>query len=136
MSAGYIESVLRRFRNPALRHLLSQIAWDGSQKLPFRIFGTVLDAIEARRPLARLCVPIAAWFHFVRRKALRGERAVDPLAEQLFEVGAACTGDAVHDVRAFLALDRVFSAPLAANAGFVAALTNAYAELLQQRRQP
>ena len=106
----YIESVLRRFRNPALRHLLSQIAWDGSQKLPFRFLGTVLDAIEARRPLARLCMPIAAWFHFVRRKALRGERAVDPLAEQLFEVGAACNGEAVHDVRAFLALDRVFSA--------------------------
>jgi fructuronate reductase len=134
--SDYIEAVLRRFRNPALRHLLSQIAWDGSQKLPFRIFGTVLDAIEARRPLARLCMPIAAWFHFVRRKALRGERAVDPLAEELFEVGAACTGHAPHDVRAFLALDRVFSAPLAANAGFVTALTNAYAELLQQRRQP
>ncbi len=45
----YIETVLRRFRNPALNHLLSQIAWDGSQKLPFRLLGTVQDAIEARR---------------------------------------------------------------------------------------
>jgi fructuronate reductase len=134
--AEYIEAVLRRFRNPALRHLLSQIAWDGSQKLPFRIFGTVQDAIEAHRPLGRLCRPIAAWFHFIRRKAQQGERATDPLAEQLFEIGTACTGDAGHDVRAFLALDRVFPAALVTNGEFVAALTHAYAELLQHVRQP
>ena len=134
--ADYIESVLRRFRNPALRHLLSQIAWDGSQKLPFRIFGTVQDAIQARRPLARLCMPIAAWFHFIRRKALQGERAVDPQAEQLFVIGTACNGAAAHDVRAFLALDRIFPATLATNAEFVTALTNAYAQLLQHVRQP
>ena len=134
--ADYIESVLRRFRNPALRHLLSQIAWDGSQKLPFRIFGTVQEAIQARRPLARLCTPIAAWFHFIRRKALQGERAVDPQAELLFAIGAACNGEAAHDVRAFLALDRVFPATLTTNAEFVTALINAYAQLLQHVRQP
>jgi fructuronate reductase len=134
--AEYIETVLRRFRNPALRHLLSQIAWDGSQKLPFRIFGTVQDAIAARRRLDRLCMPVAAWFHFIRRKAQQGERVTDPLADRLFEIGAACTGEAAHDVRAFLALDRVFPAALATNAEFVAALTNGYAQLLQQVRQP
>jgi fructuronate reductase len=132
--SDYIATVLRRFRNPALRHLLSQIAWDGSQKLPFRLFGTVLDAIEARRPLARLCLPIAAWLHFVRRKARLGERVVDPLADRLFEIGTACTGEAARDVRIFLALDRVFPAPLVTNAGFVAALTDAYAQLLEQGR--
>jgi len=132
----YIEAVLRRFRNPALRHLLSQIAWDGSQKLPFRILGTVQDAIEAQRPLAQLCMPIAAWFHFIRRKAQQGERAIDPLAEQLFEIGAACVGEASHDVRAFLALDRVFPVTFVTNAAFVNALSNAYAKLLQQGRQP
>jgi fructuronate reductase len=130
---AYIETVLRRFRNPALRHLLSQIAWDGSQKLPFRLFGTVLDAIEAQRPLARLCVPIAAWFHFVRRKALRGERVVDPSAEQLFEIAQACNGEAAHDVRAFLELS-VFPRSLRGNAAFVTELTRAYAQLLEQGR--
>jgi fructuronate reductase len=134
--AAYIETVLRRFRNPALRHLLAQIAWDGSQKLPFRLLGTVLDAIEAQRPLARLCLPIAAWFHFIRHKAQRGERVVDPLAEQLFAIGSACSGEAAHDVRAFLTVDRVFPAALVAHAGFVATLTAAYAQLLQNGRQP
>ena len=133
--AGYIETVLRRFRNPALRHQLSQIAWDGSQKLPFRLFGTVMDAIEAQRPPARLCMPIAAWFHFIRRKALRGERAVDPLAKQLFEIGQSCNGEAAHDVRAFLELS-VFPEALRGNAAFFTELSRAYGQLLEQRRQP
>jgi fructuronate reductase len=131
----YIETVLRRFRNPALNHLLSQIAWDGSQKLPFRLLGTVQDAIEARRPLSRLCVPIAAWFHFIRRNALQDERVVDPLAQQLFDIGRTCNGEAAHDVRAFLEIT-VFPQSLRANAAFVSDLTRAYAQLLQQRRQP
>jgi fructuronate reductase len=133
--ADYIERVLRRFRNPALRHRLSQIAWDGSQKLPFRLFGTVMDAIESQRPLARLCVPIAAWFHFIRRKALRGERTVDPLAKQLFEIGQSCTGEAAHDVRTFLELT-VFPQALRTNAAFVTDLSRAYAQLLEHVRQP
>jgi fructuronate reductase len=131
----YIETVLRRFRNPALNHLLLQIAWDGSQKLPFRLFGTVQDAIEARRPLARLCVPIAAWFHFIRRKALQGELTLDPLAHQLFEIGCACNGEGIHDVRLFLELS-VFPGALRGNAAFVNELATAYARLLQQSWQP
>jgi fructuronate reductase len=132
---GYIEAVLQRFRNPTLHHMLSQIAWDGSQKLPFRLLGTVLDAIEARRPLERLCLPIAAWFHFVRRKAMQGERIADPLAEQLLDIGRACNGEAAHDVRAFLELS-VFPLSLRANAEVVAALARAYAQLLEQGGQP
>ena len=37
---AYIHSILERFRNPAMAHELAQIAWDGSQKLPFRLLGT------------------------------------------------------------------------------------------------
>jgi fructuronate reductase len=129
----YIEAVLQRFRNPALRHLLSQIAWDGSQKLPFRLFGTVLDAIEARRPLSRLCLPIAAWFHFIRRKARLGELCNDPLAPQLLAIGNACTGEAARDVDAFLALT-IFPRTLTGSGEFVAALINAYDDLTDSYR--
>lgn len=124
--AQYIESILRRFRNPALRHLLSQIAWDGSQKLPFRLFGTIRDALDAGRPIERLCMPVAAWLHFIRRKATKRELATDPLAAQLLEIGTACTGEAQADVRAFLSLGSVFPAALAGNAKFVAALERGY----------
>ena len=43
---GYCEAILKRFRNPAIRHLLAQIAWDGSQKLPIRILASLTEALE------------------------------------------------------------------------------------------
>lgn len=131
----YIESVLRRFRNPALSYQLAQIAGDSSQKLPFRLLGTVLDAVKAHRPLDRLCLPIAAWFHFVCRKARERERLSDPLAQQLLDIGSTCSGDVAHDVGAFLTLS-IFPQELRQSAEFVAALDRGYAQLLQQLRQP
>lgn len=127
--AAYAQAILARFRNPEIRHLLSQIAWDGSQKLPFRILGTVADALEAGRPVDRLALPLAAWMHFVRRRAAESVKIVDPLADRLVETAAGCAGDAAADVARFLALEPVFSRELAANAAFVAALEKAYGDL-------
>jgi len=125
----YIDSIMQRFANPFIRYLLSQLAWDGSQKLPFRILGTIGDNLAAGRPIERLCIPVAAWFHFIRRKALRGERATDPLATRLLDIATACTGEPAHDVRLFLSLDTVFSADLRSNPNFQAALARAYERL-------
>jgi fructuronate reductase len=126
---AYIEAILRRFRNPAIRHALAQIAWDGSQKLPIRLLGTIRDNLETGRPIERLCVPIAGWMQFVRRQAARGERVTDPLAERLFEVGSACQNRSKFDVPAFFGLDTVFPSDLAHDATFTNALARAYDEL-------
>ena len=125
----YIDAVLGRFRNPAIRHLLAQIAWDGSQKLPFRILNTMLEALAAGRTIDRMCVPIAAWFHFIRRKAAQGEAITDPMAETLSELGRRCTGDATHDVDAFLSLPRFWPAELTKNEQVRSALVRAYERL-------
>jgi fructuronate reductase len=125
----YIQAILKRFRNPAIRHALAQIAWDGSQKLPFRLLGTIEDNLAAGRPVDRLCVPVAAWLHFIRRKAVQGEQVIDPLAERLFDVGRACQNRASADLPAFLALDSVFAPTLAGNEIFASALARAYGGL-------
>ena len=39
--AAYRAALLDRFANPRIRHLLAQIAADGSQKVPIRILPTV-----------------------------------------------------------------------------------------------
>jgi fructuronate reductase len=148
--AAYIEAILKRFRNPGLRHALAQIAWDGSQKLPFRIFGTIADNLAAQRPIDRLCIPVAAWMHFVRRAALDGKRVTDPLARELFEIGAACRNNASADLPRFFTLGSVFPHSLTSNPRFKAELALAYdamrggpgswpldlRDLLQSRRQP
>jgi fructuronate reductase len=123
---AYIDAILKRFRNPAIRHALAQIAWDGSQKLPFRLLGTISDNLAAGRPIDRLCVPVAAWMHFVRRQAALGERVVDPLSERLFEIGRACQNRASLDLPAFLALTCVFPPALAAEDTFRSGLARAY----------
>jgi fructuronate reductase len=124
----YIDAILQRFRNPDIRHLLSQIAWDGSQKLPVRILGTISDALALGRLIDRLCLPVAAWMHFVRRQARNGSALVDPLDETLREIGSTAPGDTQADVAAFLKLDAVF-AQVSGNPRFVESLSNAYAAL-------
>jgi fructuronate reductase len=124
--SGYIDAILKRFRNPAMAHALAQIAWDGSQKLPIRLLGTISDNLAAGVPIDRLCMPVAAWMHFVRRRALHSERVVDPLADRLYDIGRACQNRAALDLPAFLALDSVFPPALAQNERFRNALGRAY----------
>ncbi|MEA9590047.1 mannitol dehydrogenase family protein [Xanthomonas sp. WHRI 10064A] len=124
----YSDAILARFRNPAIRHLLAQIAWDGSQKVPVRLLSTIGDALAAGQQIDRLCLPLAAWLQFVRRQAHTGIALIDPLSEVLSALGREATGDAGHDIALFLKLDAVF-APLSADVRFSSALTTAYAAL-------
>ncbi len=123
---AYIQAVLRRFTNPNMQHQLAQIAWDGSQKLPVRILGTVRDALVAGRPIDRLCLPLAAWMRFVLHAARRGEQVNDPLSATLLEIGRNCTGQGAHDVPAFLALETVFPADLRHDPRFTEPLISLY----------
>jgi fructuronate reductase len=126
---SYIDALLTRFSNPAIDHRLSQIAWDGSQKLPVRILGTISDALASGRPVGHLVVGIAAWMLFVERQATAGVAVVDPLAEQLAQVGRA------GGVDAFLALNAMFSPALAGDPEFTGPLRKAY-EALQSGSLP
>ncbi len=122
--AVYADAVLDRFRNPVIRHLLSQIAWDGSQKLPYRLLETTAEALAAGRPIERLAVPVAAWIGFLRRKAGAGETITDPLADRL-----AAAATRAEPVDAILALRQVFPERLAGDAGYRNAVSNALTKL-------
>ncbi len=128
-AAGYIDAILRRFRNREMRHLLAQIAWDGSKKLPVRLIATVQEALQAGRPVGRLAMPLAAWMRFVARQAQRRVPIVDPSADRLQRIGSACSGEENRDVPRFLELDSVFPPALAAQKPFAAAVQAAYAAL-------
>jgi fructuronate reductase len=129
LDAGtYVDAILERFRNPAIHHKLSQIAWDGSQKLPVRLLPTIAEAMVQGRDIGALCLSIAAWLQFVRRQARSGVPLIDPMDETLRFIGRACSGNADADVAAFLRLDAVFG-PLSRDPRFAAALRSAYAAL-------
>jgi fructuronate reductase len=122
----YIRAILERFRNPGVRHLLSQIAWDGSKKLPVRILATVGDALASGRPVERLAVPVAAWMRFVARQAHAGIPIVDPDAARLADIGRACNGRADHDLGRFEGVESVMPRGLLANPAWKRALETAY----------
>jgi len=125
----YIGDILARFRNPAIAHQLSQIAWDGSQKLPIRLLATAAEARAGGRPVERLAVGVAAWMAFVRRQAQAGAAIVDPLAERLSAIGKACDGDPTRDVARFMDLTEVFSQDHMTDFAFHGALVAAYGRL-------
>ena len=116
----YSDEILGRFRNPAIGHRLSQIAWDGSQKLPYRILDTVADALAAGRTVERLAVPVAAWMLFVQREARAGTQIVDPLASRLSAIGLS---DGAPE--ALLALRQIFPARIAEDQRFRSAVLDA-----------
>jgi len=107
----YIEELLQRFRNPAIGHKLSQIAWDGSQKLPYRLLDTLTDLRRSGRPIHRIALAIAAWMAFIRRQAQAGAPIVDPLAEALTTAGRGA-----DPARALLEMTAIFPPGLASDA--------------------
>ena len=65
-SAEYRHKLLDRFENPSIRHLLAQIAADGSQKIPVRIVPALRDEIAAGRLPDGPIRAIAAWTQHLR----------------------------------------------------------------------
>ena len=127
---AYVGDILARFRNPAIAHRLAQIAWDGSQKLPFRLLGTIADALAAGRSVERLAVPVAAWMLFAARRSRGPEPLVDPLADVIAAIAQAPVGD---QPGRFLALEAVFPRRLATDPRFVGAVTDAHRALAAGR---
>ena len=127
---AYIAGILARFRNPAIAHQLAQIAWDGSQKLPFRLLGTIADALAAGRPVERLATPVAAWMVFAARRVRSGETLVDPLADVIATIAAA---PPEHHAKLFLGMDTVFPPALVADPRFSSAVIGAHRALMQGR---
>jgi fructuronate reductase len=94
---AYRAAVLARFRNPMIVHALAQIAYDGSQKLPYRLYDTILANRSAGRLPRRALGAVAGWLGFAALRARSGEAIVDPLGGELAALGARETSDAMLD---------------------------------------
>lgn len=126
----YTDALRERYTNPAIQHRLSQIAMDGSQKLPQRILAPMADNLTAGRPIEGQALVVAGWIRFVLGVDERGHAidVRDPMAD-VFKDIAARREDDVQTVDAFLALNAVFPPDLAGNAKFREAVTTAFSNL-------
>lgn len=121
--AAYRADLLQRFRNPALRHQLHQIAMDGSQKLPQRLLGTIRDRLAVGASCDCLCLAIAGWARYLAGRDQNGASYAlsDPLADRLQQAARGVDADRV--VAALLAIEAVFGGDLPRQPLFVEALT-------------
>jgi fructuronate reductase len=128
--AAYAGTLFDRYANPAIRHRTWQIAMDGSQKLPQRLLGTVAENLAAGRPIDGLALAVAAWMRYVGGTDEKGDPidVRDPFADRLRALSEGAPS-AEARVAALLEVREVFSAELAANPRFRAALEKSYAAL-------
>jgi fructuronate reductase len=118
--ARYTASVLTRFANPALRHRTTQVAMDGSQKLPQRLLGTIRDRLAVGAEPRWACLGVAAWMRYVWAAA--DDRGAplpvqDPLSGRIRDLVAA-EDSPRRAAAALLALPEVFGTDLPADPQF------------------
>lgn len=97
--AAYRDDLLERFGNPRMRHLLAQIAADGSQKLPVRVLPVLSAERRAGRMPGGAVRLVAAWINHLRGA---GAPVTDPAADRLVELARSPLPEAVPAVLATL----------------------------------
>ncbi|MCF2904230.1 mannitol dehydrogenase family protein [Octadecabacter sp. CECT 8868] len=112
--AGYSDALFDRYANQNIRHKTWQIAMDGSQKLPQRMFGTLRETYQAGRSAPMLTLAVAAWIKYVGGMDETGAPidVRDPLADKLRDVLDAALSPA-DKVAAVLAIREIVPADLA-----------------------
>jgi fructuronate reductase len=100
--AAYRAALLERYANPRIRHLLRQIAADGSQKVPIRILPTVRAELGQGRVPTGAARVLAAWVCHLRGQ---GAPVNDVAAEEFTALAAGELADAVRRVLGRLEAD-------------------------------
>ncbi len=82
---SYAHALVSRFANPAIDHRCLQIAMDGSQKLPQRIFVPARLQLKAGREIGTFALATAAWLRFAEGIDEKGRKLDlnDPLADNI-----------------------------------------------------
>jgi fructuronate reductase len=131
---SYMQELLTRFRNPALRHRTSQIAMDGPQKLPKRLHGTVRARLARDAPIDRVALGVAAWMRYITGVDEHG-RAIDvrdPLAARFKAIAEHEGLIAGRLAPAFAGITEVFGRDLGDDPRFLGPVTTALAALIEK----
>jgi len=114
---AYGQAALDRFTNPTIGHTTIQIAMDGSQKLPYRLLGTIADRRRAGAMPQWAPLMLAAWMRFVRGIADDGSVLPlnDPLAERMKNAVSASPDTPAGLAGALFGIEEIFEPELAAD---------------------
>lgn len=110
----YAESALVRFANRALGHRCTQVASDGSQKLPIRLLPTIACRLARGEPASFSLLAVAAWMRYVSARRTDGGQPLDlrdPLAHRIAERVEGVKGAKAIALR-LLTIEEVFGPAL------------------------
>lgn len=129
----YVQALLFRFRNPAIRHRTAQIAMDGSQKIPQRLLATIRDRLVQGRSIDVLALGVAGWMRFVMGEDETGAAIEinDPLASDIRQRVASAGRVPAALVDELLGIKAIFGSELPAMAPLRALLVDHLSMLLR-----
>lgn len=120
----YAEALIERFENPNIRHLLAQIAHDGSQKIPVRIAPTLVRLRESGEMPTGAVRAVAAWMLHLQG---HGAPVVDAASSRVEALVGASPEEDARCVLGFVAPD------LANDSAVVDAIVEAAKDILAHR---
>ncbi|MFK7871236.1 MAG: mannitol dehydrogenase family protein [Roseobacter sp.] len=128
---AYADRLMQRFANPNIAHKTYQIAMDGTQKLPQRIFAPALCARREGMSLEPYGFATAAWLFYAQSAASSQSSVVlqDPRADEITKV-VAPTDDAKACVARLFSMAAFVPEELAVSDAFRDAVTR---NLVQMR---
>jgi fructuronate reductase len=110
-AVSYSAAILKRFENSDLPHRLSQIAMDGSQKIPQRWLATIVERAARGKHSPCHLLSLSAWIAYSLGRTASGEQYIvnDPLRDRFAEIWNATGHDARRIVDGFVRSTGIFS---------------------------
>lgn len=125
---SYAAELVARFRNPAIAHRTYQIAMDGTEKLPQRIFAPAVTAQARGQDLAPFAFACAAWMYH----AATAPELQDPRAEAIRAGVPLGASEAEAVASALEGLEGFVPAVLLADPAWRAGVRQALAQMLAE----
>lgn len=125
-ASDYADALIARFENRSIDHRCLQIAADGSQKLPQRIFAPAKELLASGGDISTCALAIAAWIRFAEGRSNGGQALElnDPLADNI-RTALQDANSAAAKVQAIAALEGLAHQGVLDNAEFAASTVNA-----------
>ena len=115
--SDYRKQLIARFRNPSIAHETYQIAMDGSQKMPQRIFAPAHDAMDRGTSMTPFAFATAIWIAYCSgENEIAGQYALrDPRENELLAAFKEGDFNAEKICEAFFSLPDLFPKALVAS---------------------